>query len=156
LVYDAADPRGVQRHAGAIVSGAFTSSFGINPREHASMIGVHFKPGGAFPFLGMPAFELADVHVDLATLLGRRAGAWRDRLCAVPLADKFAVLEDALVECLARPTRRHLVVPFAVRELSRPDVTVGAVAQRAQISHRHLVELFRAEVGMTPKTFSRV
>ncbi len=28
-------------------------------------MGVHFRPGGAFPFLGLPADELADKHIDL-------------------------------------------------------------------------------------------
>lgn len=150
------EPAGVRRYPGAIVSGALTSWFGLDPPERASILGVHFKPGGAYPFLGMPAFELADAHVDLETLWGRRARILRERLCAAPLADKFTVMEDALVECLARPARRHPVVPFALGELSRPDVAVGAVARQAQLSHRRLAELFRAEVGMTPKTFSRV
>jgi len=34
---------------------------------------VHFRPGGAFPFLGLPAGELADAHLDLETLWGRRS-----------------------------------------------------------------------------------
>jgi AraC-like DNA-binding protein len=155
-VCDPATPRSVQRYAGAIVSGALTSSFGIDPHEHASIIGVHFKPGGAFPFLGVPAFELADVHVDLAALWGRRARVLRDRLGAAPLSEKFRILEDALLDCLVRPARRHPIVPFALTELSRSDVTVRTVAKDAGLSHRRLVEVFRAEVGMTPKTFSRV
>jgi hypothetical protein len=28
-------------------------------------VGAHFEPGGAFRFLGVPASELADTHVDL-------------------------------------------------------------------------------------------
>jgi AraC-like DNA-binding protein len=154
-VYDPAARR-VQRYPGAIVSGALTSSFGIDPCEHGSSIGVHFKPGGAFAFLGVPAFELADAHVDLEGLWGRRARVLRDRLRAAPLSEKFTILEDALLDCLVRPVRRHPVVPFALTELSRSDVAVRTVAERAGLSHRRLVEVFRAEVGMTPKTFSRV
>jgi hypothetical protein len=36
-------------------------------------MGVHFKPGGAFPFLGVTAGELADMHVDLKALWGPSA-----------------------------------------------------------------------------------
>jgi hypothetical protein len=43
-------------------------------------MGVHFKPGGAFPFLGIPAGELADTHVDLETLWVRSAVELRERL----------------------------------------------------------------------------
>jgi AraC-like DNA-binding protein len=155
-ICDPTAPGGVRRYAGAVVSGALTSSFGTDPRADASIIGVHFKPGGAFPFLGVSAFELADAHVDLEALWGRRARSLRDRLGAAPLREKFTILEDALLDCLVRPVRRHPVVPFALAELSRSNVAVGTLAAQAGLSHRRLVEVFRAEVGMTPKTFSRV
>ena len=45
----------------------------IDPRELVSVIGVRFKPGGAFPFLATSASELADVHVDLEALWGTSA-----------------------------------------------------------------------------------
>ena len=44
-------------------------------------MGVHFKPGGAFPFLGLPAGELADTHVDLEALWGSFANRLRERIC---------------------------------------------------------------------------
>ncbi len=155
-VCDPEAARAVQRHPGAIVSGALTTAFATDPAENASIIGVHFKPGGAFPFLGVSAYELADRHVDLAALWGSRARELRERLAEAPLDAKFAILEAALLARLARPARRHPVVPFALAELSRADVAVRAVADDAGLSHRRLVEVFRNEVGMTPKTFSRV
>ena len=44
-------------------------------------MGVLFRPGGAFLFLGLPAYELADTHLDLQTVWGRRAAEIRERLC---------------------------------------------------------------------------
>ena len=69
-IYDAAQPERCKRFSGAVVSGTYSGSFVIDTREHASVIGVHFRPGGAFPFLGTEAGELADTHVDLETLWG--------------------------------------------------------------------------------------
>ena len=40
----------------------------IDPRELVSVIGVGFKPGGAFTLLGIRASERADAHVDLEEL----------------------------------------------------------------------------------------
>jgi hypothetical protein len=54
-----------------MVLGAYSSIFVIDTLEEASVIGAHFKPRGAFPFLGLPAAEFADLHVDLETLWGR-------------------------------------------------------------------------------------
>ena len=45
--YDAERPENCSRLSGAIVSGA--SGRGFAPAEEAFIIGVHFKPGGAFP-----------------------------------------------------------------------------------------------------------
>jgi hypothetical protein len=66
--HDAAHPDRCNRFSGALVSGAYGGFFVIDTAEEVSIIGVHFKPGGAFPFLGLPAGELADAHVNLETL----------------------------------------------------------------------------------------
>ncbi len=72
-VYDAVRADTCRRFSGAVVSGAYRGSFVIDTQEHADVIGVHFRPGGASPFLGRPAGELADAHVDLSALWGRSA-----------------------------------------------------------------------------------
>src|SRR5215469_10360174 len=57
-------PSATRRFPGAMVSGAYNSIFVIDTLEDASVVGAHFKLGGAFPFLGLPASELADLHAD--------------------------------------------------------------------------------------------
>ena len=74
-------------------------------------MGVHFKPGGAYPFLGMPAHELADTHVYLCDLWGPGANVLRERLCELPTPGaRFSLLETALRRRLAHlPERRSAV-----------------------------------------------
>ena len=36
----------------------------IDPMQRSTIIGVHFKPAGAFPFLSAAADELADIWGD--------------------------------------------------------------------------------------------
>jgi hypothetical protein len=71
-IYDPAKPERCKSFSGAVVSGAHSGPFVIDTRELVSVMGVRFKPGGAFPFLGTPANELADAHVDLDALGGLR------------------------------------------------------------------------------------
>jgi AraC-like DNA-binding protein len=139
------------------VSGAYRRCFVIETRAHASIVGVHFRPGGAQPVLGVPPGALADRHVALESLWQRSAIELRERLCgaATPVA-RFAVLEEMLVRRLARPRHVHPAVPFALERLRRPEVTVGDVAASLRLSRRRLIEVFTAEVGMTPKRLSRV
>jgi AraC-like DNA-binding protein len=153
------DPQTMQwrRYSGAVVSGAYRRYFVIDTRDHTSIVGVHFRPGGALPFLGVPPGELADRHVDLETLWGRSALELRERLrAAATAADRFTVLEQALMLRLAEFHHGHPAVPFALSELGRPGVTVGEVAASVDLSRRRLIEVFTAEVGMTPKRLSRV
>jgi hypothetical protein len=53
-IYGAAGSKPPKRFPGAMVSGAYSGPFVIDTREHASIMGVHFAPGGALPFLGAP------------------------------------------------------------------------------------------------------
>jgi AraC-like DNA-binding protein len=147
----------VRCYPGAIVSGAYRSHFGIDTREHASIIGVHFRPGGAWPFLGVPPGALADSHVDLAALWGRRATALRERLCAARTPEaRFALVERALREQLERARRGHPAVPPAIAALGRGDTRVAEVAAALGISPRRLTEVFTSVTGIAPKAFARI
>src|SRR6266446_8689106 len=53
---------------GVVFVGAHSQYFTLETARETSVIGVHFKPGGAFPFLGMPADELHNQHVALDAL----------------------------------------------------------------------------------------
>ena len=157
-IYDRARPGACERFAGAIVSGPYAGFFVIDTAEEASLLGVHFKPGGALPFFGLPVSELAQTHVNLDALWGRLAGQLRERLLAAtsPLA-RFRILESTLAARLSAPFTHHDAVRFAVGAFSQSGAaTVRAVTDRVGLSHRRFVEVFKTEVGLTPKLFCRV
>jgi AraC-like DNA-binding protein len=157
-IYDRVRPGVCERFSGAIVSGPYDRFFVIDTAEEASMVGVHFKPGGAFPFFGLPVSELVNTHVDLETLWGRSGRQLRERLLAATTPmDTFRVVEAALLERLSGPLRPRDAVRFALDALSRSgSVTVRDVTARVGLSHRWFVEVFKTEVGLTPKRFHRV
>jgi AraC-like DNA-binding protein len=158
-IYDASDPVRPRRYSGAAVSGPYSNFFLIDPLVHASIIGVYFRPGGAVPVLGVRASEIADTHVDLENLWGKAAAELRERLCtAATPARRFAVLEEVLLGRLRRSPPRHGAIPVALDALEQADVVVKVrdLAQRVGLSHRRFIQLFTAEVGLTPKLFGRV
>jgi AraC-like DNA-binding protein len=158
-IYDPAQPERCKRFSGAVVSGTRRGPFVIDPRELVSVMGVRFRPGGAFPFLGVPASELADAHIDLETLWGSSAVELRDRLGeAKTSTERFDLLEKALVAHLFRPLERHYAVRFALNTFGRADsgLAIRDVARDAGLSQRRFGQLFTREVGMSPKLFSRV
>jgi AraC-like DNA-binding protein len=158
-IYDPDRSDRCRRFSGALVSGAYGRGFVTDALEETSIMGVHFEPGGAFPFLGLPAGKLADTHVDLEALWGRSAGWLRERLCAAAdPRERFRLMEAALTAQVVRPLRHHRSVAFALHAFVRSGgrARVSDVSARAGISRRHLIERFTAEVGMTPKLFCRV
>jgi AraC-like DNA-binding protein len=123
------------------------------------MIGVHFKPGGAFPFLGLPAGDLADTHVDLETLWGPAAGRLRERLCEARISgERFQLLQEALLSRLCHGVEQHYAVSAALEMFGKnqPGPRVREAAEYLALSQRRFIQVFKAEVGMTPKLFSRI
>ena len=158
-IYDAVRPGRCRRFSGAVVSGPYSGFFVTDTAEEASIMGIHFRPGGAFPFLGLPAGELSDTHVELETLWGRSAVELRERLCtAATAADRFRLLEEALLTHMFRPLEHHYAVPAALDAFGQPDATptVREIACRIGLSQRRFIQVFTAETGLTPKLFRRV
>lgn len=158
-IYSPDKPERCDLFSGAVVSGTHSGPFVIDPRERVAVMGVHFKPGGAFPFLGTPASELADAHVDLEALWGIAAVELRERLCVAQTpAERFDILEKTLLSHLFRPLERHYAVQFALDTFGRADagMAIRDVAREGGLSQRRFIQLFSREVGMSPKLFCRV
>jgi AraC-like DNA-binding protein len=148
---------GCHRFRGAIVSGCYGAPFGIDTREHASIIGVHFRPGGAAGLVGAPPGDLADLHVGLEQLWGNRASELRERLhAASDLETRFEILERCLIARVPAARSRRPAVMAALSGLDQPGVEVGEVANEVGVSRRRLIEIFTEDVGMTPKRYARV
>jgi len=159
-VYNADDPRRFQTFDGAIVAGAYSAFTVIDTDEQRSTAGVVFRPGGAFPFLGLPAGELQDSNASLSDLWGRQAASdLREQLLGARSPEaKFAILERALLSRMNAPVEStHPAVTFAVQNFRlRPNHPISKVTDRIGLSERRFIQLFSQQVGLTPKLFCRV
>ena len=167
-IYDPSQPESYRRYPGALVSGAYSAYFVIDTRQEHTLLGVHFKPGGAYPFLGIPADALSDTHVSLETLWGHAAVRLRERLCeSASPEERFHVVEDTLKEQLFRPLEHHYAVLFGLDALGSTgpmesftggDDTLRTrnVVRQIGISERRFIQVFRDEVGLTPRRFFRI
>src|SRR5580698_11453546 len=104
-VYDRDDPRKFTTCDGCIVAGAYSAFTVIDTDEQRSTAGVIFRPGGAFPFLRLPAGELQDSNASLSTLWGRQAASdLREQLLAAPSpAARFEILERTFLQRISAP-----------------------------------------------------
>jgi AraC-like DNA-binding protein len=124
-----------------------------------SAIGVHFRPGGGFPFFAVPSCELHNRSLPLDVVWGDSAASVRDRLWeAQTPEDRFRILERALLEHARDRLDRHPAVRYALGAFDRSKGArrVSDVVRRIGMSPRRFVELFRSEVGLSPKVFCRI
>jgi hypothetical protein len=65
---------------------------------NVQFFGIHFKPGGAYPFLQLPLSELSSQVVPLDAIWQNYAAEMRERLHAAPsIQTGFALLEQLLL-----------------------------------------------------------
>jgi len=144
----------------AAISGPRSEPFIIDRREAQAIIGVHFKAGGAFPFLRCAFGEVHNIGVTLDQLWGaKRAQRLLEILYESPTIEgKFGILEQWLMSIADRPLKHHPSVSLAIKEFqSDPGLfTSERIARETNLSQRRFIELFRDEVGLTPKLFCRV
>jgi AraC-like DNA-binding protein len=149
-----------QSLAGAFVAGARSRHFWVDTAHTTSPMSVWFKPGGARAFFGVPASALHNQHVPLELLWGRaEAERLADSLCeARTPAERFACVEAALLSRLSRAEPAHRAVGYALNMLTTaPSAPAIAQIERCiALSPTRFIDVFREEVGLTPKLYSRV
>jgi AraC-like DNA-binding protein len=159
-LFDPARTGRVEGLDGCVVTGAHSGFAIVDTAGLAVSMGVHFKPGGAFPFLGFSAAELRDAHAPLESIWGSKpARELRGRLFEARTPEAgFLILERALLAGANRPLERHPAVSLALEDLrsASPAPTISELIERTGLSRKRFVKVFRYEVGLTPKLFSRI
>lgn len=131
----------------------------IETQGFQSMIGVLFRPGGAQRFLKISADEFRDRVVPLDQVWGAAGADLRDCLReAGSPQEKFRILEAALQGHAETQRKLHDAVRYALGEFQRVPHTqsVLAVTRKAGLSRRRFAQLFREQVGLTPKVYCRI
>jgi AraC-like DNA-binding protein len=146
-------------YRGAWLSGAQSKFIVIDVLPASSMIGVHFRPGGAAPFLDFPATELTDRVEEIDRIWGRSGFELREQLLdAETPAVKFAILEQFLLQRLQTNLSENRAIDFLLdRFVAQPSTaSISKAARALGESHKHLIEGFCKRVGLPPKRFCRI
>jgi AraC-like DNA-binding protein len=152
------------RVAPSLVIGSRSVYEEVDTSDMADLIGMVFEPG-AFPvFAGDAADLFSNRSVDLEDIWGAAARSLRDRLREIPTpAGKLGCLEADLTarlnaQFVRRAVKLHGAVDFALTRFGRaPGVaTVAEVAKSTGWSERRFSQVFREQVGLSPKIWCRV
>lgn len=128
-------------------------------RGVVEVVGVRFRPEGAYSLLGLPLSELDNRLVpmeDLTATLGAKLDALLQQ-AADPI-ERVRAIERVLRRRLGSRRPADETVSRAVTAIlhSRGRASIDDIARAAGTSGRNLERRFTPRIGLTPKMFSRV
>jgi len=127
----------------------------VTPTGDAAMIGVRFRPTALRRLAGVSMHELTDRSVAVDELGSRNLIDLVGRLFdAQDWSSRVRVLEEQLARVLT-PKCDSIVMAVDLIRRTRGRLDLGRVAAEVGISTRTLDRRFPAEVGLSPKLFSR-
>jgi methylphosphotriester-DNA--protein-cysteine methyltransferase len=153
------DPRALERQSEAVLVGQLTRRLFLRRGVRAETMGIRFRAGGAWPFVGPCVDELTGRAVPVADLWGGRGGELWERVAeARGRAAQARAAEAWLLRQVRSAARPDRAVEAAVRALRarRGALTVSEMAAHCGLGARQLERRFRARVGLPPKALARV
>ena len=126
-------------------------------RQHG--VEIRLTPIGAYTLLGLPMHTLANRAVALEDVLGSVADELAERLYSLPdWEGRFDYLDGALARLLEQGRAPSPSTVWAWRRLEETSgrLAVATLAAELGATRKHIAEHFREEVGVSPKTLSRV
>ncbi len=156
---DKTDPTRFSLMRSSWIAGLQTAYLINEPVAETCMMGVRFKPGGAFPFLDITQAELRDTVLTMDLLWGRYILEVRDRLRELPtMAARFRLLEQILMQRLRDDLYGLDAVQYAVQQITQIQDTLSIKDLSAALgmSQKHLNQQFQKMVGVSPKILARI
>jgi AraC-like DNA-binding protein len=152
--------RDVERQSERLFVGQMRGPVVLQADGDADVVGIRFRPHGAFALLECPQHLFAD-QIPEVEALGLRwlVAATRRAQEAQTSEAALLCLEEALLGRLHVRTRRidpRVAAVVDVIERAAGDVRIEVAAEQAGTSRRHLERLFVEQVGLGPKVLARL
>ncbi|MEW5818050.1 MAG: AraC family transcriptional regulator, partial [Spirochaetota bacterium] len=143
-----------------IVTGPTEKATFLKLSKKIDAIGIHFQPGGAYPFFQE---EISNFTDKIIPMLTNDRWATEELYSSLkmrePINDKISVLDDFLLkklqESTADPSLWVIQVVGIVRK-HNGSLKIDELTKQLNITRRHFERRFKKEVGLSPKQFSRI
>jgi AraC-like DNA-binding protein len=148
-----ADPA---RQPAAMVVGQMVEPVMLAPEGRSGVAAIRLRPAAARRVLGFPLDEVAGAFVDLDDIFpsARRV---REQLAeAATDAERIRALEHWLGLIACRPPRQQVEAAVGAIIHSAGRASIDGIAAMTGLGLRQIERQFREDVGLAPKTFSRI
>lgn len=141
------------------VCGPMTQPMQMRPSGRVEILGVCFRPGGAYPFFSYPAAELVDGRGEVEDFWGSKGseivngirGEYRT------MEEKMHFLERYFMRKLDQSpgNDRRMSAALCEIEANKGRIRISSLAESVGLSSRQLERLFKERVGLSPKQLCR-
>lgn len=148
-----------EKYLGAWISGMQKEFISIGAEVGSSMLIIRFQPTGPYSVFGIPMYELNDKVLDADIILGSEIQTLRDQLLEAPTGtQKFNIVEQWLASFLKEQPPSMKMIRYATEEISRNPTLerIKTLSDSFGYSQKQFIQLFKTQVGLTPKYFQRV
>ncbi|MCP9336981.1 helix-turn-helix transcriptional regulator [Stutzerimonas xanthomarina] len=159
LIFNFAEPLqldGAAHSAAALIAGPQLTSSRLQLAARVKLMGVRFRPGMGSAFFGVGLDELSGVHLDDGPGLG--LAGLSDALTELDRdAQQRLVERELLARLNDAQTRRSPALQLLSQIAAHQGrARLSDLMQAVPLGQRQLERLFRHQVGLTPKQFSRI
>lgn len=144
---------------GAFVAGVANTYDYVDRGDDVCCIDLKLTPLGAYRLLGLPLHEIAGRTIGVQELLGAPAQDLMDALREEQAWERrFELVDRYLLGRAAEGPRPAPGVARVYERLAagRGDLAIGPMADEVGWSRRHLIAMFKSQVGLPPKTMARI
>ncbi len=120
---------------------------------------VEFHPAAFYALFRLPMHELADISVEADVLLDKEINEVTARIIeANSDYERIVIMEKYISARAALNDKPNPIADSAIREMHRYAglCSVHLLARHLQVSERHLENIFKAQVGVSPKLYNRI
>lgn len=131
--------------------------FAIN--KEFGMLGVYLYPHTAPLLFGIPANNLSDNNLDVASLFGHEGRSLEDKvMCASTNVKRIELISDFLLNKLSIPQKRSACLSTFIRHaiVKGTMPSVSDMANACNLSIRQLERDFKSLSGFSPRLFSKL
>ncbi len=158
-IYDNNTLKEIQTCRNGWFSGIRNNYITIPSGKDNEMFVINFHKGKAYPFVQMPLNELTDSVVDGDLVLTNEIMELREMVLEAPfISNKFFIAENFLHKIFCNKLIVNPFIEFAVNKIvqSPNQMSIEHISNKIGYSQKHLIKLFKDNVGLSPKGFLKI
>jgi len=147
------------KESSIIVVGQMTSSAFIDGEGQVGTLGIMFKPSLVYRIFQIGLHELTNFTLSLEDIFGSTGS----RLLEVvaneeKVEDKIRVIENFLIDQIEYNNKTNHLYEHAVESIIKSNglLNIYDIVDDTGYSKKHLERLFKTNIGVLPKTFSKI